>query len=230
MIVGRPLLAAVAGLLLLAAAGCSAQQSSESPKPASRSTAQPSPSGARGAGAAPVLTPTLPTLRPLEVGSRGVPAPPSGALAGGPPPTRISIPAVGVEASLVRLDLDKDGGIQVPADFNRPGWYDRSPTPGAQGAAVILGHLDSYTGPAVFWRLSELRAGDEIRVGREDGSEVRFSVDRTESYSVDGFPSFEVYGATARPELRLITCGGTYSRSRGQYLANTVAFASLTSP
>ena len=229
MIPGRRTLAAAAAALVLAAA-CSGQQ----PSPGGRAAAQTapgraSPSAAAGASQAPVLTPSTPSLRPLEVGSRGLPAPPDRALAGGPAPTRISIPAIEVDAPLVRLDLDGNGGIEVPSDFNRPGWYGRGPTPGAQGAAVILGHLDSHTGPAVFWRLSELKAGDAVLVAREDGSQVRFSVDRTESYSVDAFPSFEVYGATARPELRLITCGGSYSRTRGQYLANTVAFASLSS-
>jgi sortase (surface protein transpeptidase) len=139
------------------------------------------------------------------------------------------VPAIGIDASLVRLDLDRDGVIEVPTDFNRPGWYRRGPAPGDDGSAVILGHLDSYTGPAVFWRLSSLHPGDTILISREDGSQITFAVQRTVSYSVDAFPSFDVYGVTPRPELRLITCGGIYSASRRQYLSNVVIFATLSS-
>jgi sortase (surface protein transpeptidase) len=175
------------------------------------------------------IEPTMPSLRPLDAGSRSVPAPPDGTAGGLPAPVRLTIPSIGVDAALVRLDLNRDGSIQVPSDFDTPGWYGRGPAPGGEGAAVILGHLDSYTGPAVFWRLASLRPGDVVRVRREDGSELRFTIQRTQTYSVDSFPSFDVYGATSRPELRLITCAGTYSRSRGQYLSNVVAFATLSS-
>jgi sortase (surface protein transpeptidase) len=171
----------------------------------------------------------MPSLRPLDAGSRGVPAPPDGTAGSLPAPVRLTIPSIGVDAALVRLDLDRDGSIQVPSDFDTPGWYGRGPVPGAEGAAVILGHLDSYSGPAVFWRLASLHPGDVVRVRRQDGSELTFTIQRTQSYSVDSFPSFEVYGATSRPELRLITCAGTYSRSRRQYLSNVVAFATLSS-
>jgi sortase (surface protein transpeptidase) len=174
------------------------------------------------------IEPTLPSLKPLEAGSRGVPPPPDRPVSAAPAPVRLTIPSIGVDTPLLRLDMDRDGTIQVPSDFNTPGWYGRGPAPGAEGAAVILGHLDSNTGPAVFWRLSSLSPGDPVRIRRADGSEVRFTIQRTQSYSVDSFPSFEVYGATSRPELRLITCAGTYSRSRGQYLSNVVAFAALS--
>lgn len=157
-----------------------------------------------------------------------MPPPPNRPASGVPAPVRLTIPSIGVDAALLRLDMNPDGTIQVPSDFNAPGWYGRGPAPGGEGAAVILGHLDSYTGPAVFWGLSSLRPGDLVRIRREDGSEVRFTIQRTQSYSVDSFPSFEVYGATSGPELRLITCAGTYSRSRGQYLSNVVAFAALS--
>jgi sortase (surface protein transpeptidase) len=173
------------------------------------------------------MVPTLPSLRPLDGGGRGVPAPPGGSESTAAAPVRLSIPSIGVEAPVVRLDLNPDRTIQVPAGFDTPGWYARGPAPGEDGAAVILGHLDSYTGPAVFWRLAELHGGDQVRVRRRDGYDVTFTVERTESYPVDSFPSFDVYGSTSRPELRLITCGGTYSRARGQYLSNVVVFASL---
>jgi hypothetical protein len=193
-----------------------------------RASSPPSPSATATAARAQRAEPVLPTLKPLEIGSRGVP-PPARAVSAAPPPTRIQVPAIGIDASLVRLDLDRDGVIEVPTDFNRPGWYRRGPAPGDEGAAVILGHLDSYTGPAVFWRLSSLHPGDTILISREDGSQLTFAVQRTVSYSVDVFPSFDVYGVTPRPELRLITCGGAYSASRRQYLSNVVTFAALSS-
>jgi hypothetical protein len=215
-------------LVLAAAAGCGRPHQGPDGSGQQRRPL-PSASASAAGHSSPGLQPALPSLRPLEVGSRGIPAPPSRVAAGGPAPARISIPAIGVDASVMRLDLDPEGSIQVPSDFDRPGWYSRGPAPGMDGPAVILGHLDSYTGPAVFWRLSALSPWDVVRVAREDGSEVRFSVERTATYSVDAFPSFEVYGATSRPELRLVTCGGTYSRRRRQYLANVVVFASRSS-
>ena len=97
------------------------------------------------------------------------------------------------------------------------------------GPAIILGHLDSYTGPAVFWRLSSLHPGDAARIRREDGSELDFRIQRLSTFSTGAFPTNEVYGPTAGPELRLISCGGGYSLTRRQYLANVVAFASMGS-
>ena len=190
-------------------------------------SAPPSPSGTASSATTQKAEPVLPSLKPLEVGSRGVP-PPERTVAAGSPPTRIQIPAIGIDAPLVRLGLDRDGAIEVPSDFNRPGWYRRGPAPWDDGAAVILGHLDSYTGPAVFWRLPSLHPGDKILISREDGSQLTFAVQRTVKYSVDAFPSFDVYGVTPRPELRLITCGSTYSASRRQYLSNVVIFAALS--
>jgi sortase (surface protein transpeptidase) len=143
------------------------------------------------------------------------------------PPTHIRIPRIGVDAGLVQLDKRSDGTLEVPSDWNTPGWYARGPAPGENGPAVILGHLDSYTGPAVFWRLSALQAGDPVEIERQDGSRLTFSVVRTQAFSVDSFPTKEVYGPTAGPELRLITCGGSYSAARHEYLENVVAFARL---
>jgi sortase (surface protein transpeptidase) len=116
----------------------------------------------------------------------------------------------------------------VPHDFNQPGWYEKGPAPGDEGPAVILGHLDSYTGPAVFARLSQLQAGSEVLVDRVDGSRVRFLVDRVATFPSDAFPTDEVYGATTRATLRLITCAGRFNAGRGRYSDNVVAFATFT--
>ena len=113
------------------------------------------------------------------------------------------------------------------ADPGEVGWYTNGPAPGEQGPAVILGHLDSVTGPAVFYRLSSLRPGSAIVVSRDDGSRATFVVQRVASFPVDSFPTAEVYGATTDPELRLITCGGQYSLAQRRYLQNVVVFAVL---
>jgi hypothetical protein len=168
-----------------------------------------------------------PTVKPLDGGSSGLPAPSGVTASRSAPPTHIKIPKIGVDAGLVQLDERPDGTIQVPADWNTPGWYARGPAPGENGPAIILGHLDSFTGPAVFWQLSSLEPGDPIEIDRQDGSHLTFSVSRTATFSVDSFPTKEVYGPSSGPQLRLITCGGDYSLARHQYLSNVVAFAGL---
>jgi hypothetical protein len=190
---------------------------------AARATAKPSP-----AAASPTTIPLVPpSVVPANFGSSGLPAPAGVTTSRAAPPVRLRIPAIGVDSSLQELDVGPDGTIDVPSDASRPGWYSRGPVPGETGPAVILGHLDSYSGPAVFYRLSSLHPGDAVLVGTQDGSEWSFSVQRVATFSADAFPTSQVYGATPDPELRLITCGGTYSLSRRQYLANVVAFASL---
>jgi sortase (surface protein transpeptidase) len=168
-----------------------------------------------------------PTIRPaLDV--NGPPGPPSAVASNGSPPARVRIPSIGVDSSLGRLGLNSDGSIEVPADFNQAGWYDKGPAPGEIGPAVVLGHLDSNTGPAVFARLASLKTGAEILVIRQDGTQLRFVVERVASFSTDAFPTDQVYGVTAGPALRLITCGGNFNVGRGRYSANVVAFATLT--
>src|ERR1700716_342935 len=150
-------------LLLLAACGQSLP---------SQAAARPAPRAPTPAGGT-AMAVTEPTVRPLEIGPPG----PRWAYASQQsPPVRLRIPAIEVDSSLSRIGLNGDGTIEVPHDFNQPGWYEKGPAPGDQGPAVILGHLDSYTGPAVFWRLPTLHAGDVVEVDREDGSRVTFKV------------------------------------------------------
>jgi sortase (surface protein transpeptidase) len=144
-----------------------------------------------------------------------------------PAPVRLRIPAIHVDAGVGQLGLKPDGTIEVPADPGQAGWYAKGPAPGEPGPAVILGHLDWYTGPAVFYRLAALRPGDQVVVGRQDGSEVKFTVQRVATFPVDHFPTQDVYGITTDPALRLITCGGTFSVAQGRYLSNVVAFAAV---
>jgi sortase (surface protein transpeptidase) len=143
-------------------------------------------------------------------------------------PVALSIPSIGVRSrSIVGLGLAKDGSIEVPRDPASPGWFTPGPSPGQFGPAVIAGHVDGRDGPAVFYRLGELRRGDRVKVTREDGSTASFVVDRVKEYDKDRFPTRSVYGNTTdRAEIRLITCSGEFDEKDG-YQSNTVAFAHL---
>jgi hypothetical protein len=141
------------------------------------------------------------------------------------PPERIRIPAIGVNARVVRVGLDRAGALQVPGSWVDAGWYARGARPGEPGPAVIVGHVDSTAGPAVFYRLGALRAGAAIRVARGDGSVARFRVHRVERWPKSSFPTRLVYGATRRPTLRLVTCGGAFDGATGHYADNTIVFA-----
>jgi Sortase domain len=141
------------------------------------------------------------------------------------PPVRVEIPGIGVTSPLVRLGRNPDGTMQVPTDFQVAGWFAEGPEPGQLGPAVIAGHVDSTTGPAVFYRLRELRPGDLIRVTRADRREVRFVVESVASYPKQALPAELVYGSTTVPSLRLITCTGTFDRARRSYRDNLVVSA-----
>jgi sortase (surface protein transpeptidase) len=139
----------------------------------------------------------------------------------------LRIPAIGVSTPLARLGRLRDGSIEVPHDSNTAGWYDQGPRPGQPGPAVILGHVDSKTGPAVFYRLRALRPRDIIRVGLADGRILIFRVQRLERYPKDEFPTQAVYFPTLDRELRLITCGGEFDSAAGSYRDNIVVYATL---
>lgn len=141
-------------------------------------------------------------------------------------PEALSIPAIDVSTALVRLGRTSSGELQVPGSFGVAGWYDLGPRPGEPGPAVIAGHVDSVTGPAVFYRLGQLRYGDRVYVRRADGSTASFTVTGVLMYDKSDFPSEAVYGPVPVPQLRLITCGGTFDYARGSYLSNVVVFAS----
>ena len=144
-------------------------------------------------------------------------------------PATLSIPEIGVRTRLISLGLTKQGAVQVPSTTSVAGWYTRSPRPGAVGPAVILGHIDSYRGPGVFFRLAALAPGDPVYVRRSDGTAVEFRVTAVDSYLKDRFPTRSVYGPVPDSELRLITCGGAYDPATGHYLSNIVVYATETS-
>jgi hypothetical protein len=147
-------------------------------------------------------------------------------------PTIISIPRIGVDAPIMSLGTNPDGTVQVPSleQAMSAGWYSPGPSPGELGNAVVVGHVDSAQvgGPAVFYQLGALRAGDTIMVSRDDGSRVTFTVDDVRSYPKSQFPSDLVYGANDRAALRVVTCGGQFDEAAGSYLENVVVFATMT--
>ena len=144
------------------------------------------------------------------------------------PPIDVTLPSIGVTSPLEHLARQDDGSIAAPVDFDMAGWFSAGPQPGQPGPAVIAGHVDSRTGPAVFYRLRDLQPGDPVEVRREDGRVVTFRVTRLEQHAKDEFPSEAVYGPVPDAELRLITCGGEFDRSSGHYLDNLVVFAVAT--
>ncbi|MEU6577463.1 class F sortase [Streptomyces sp. NPDC046805] len=145
------------------------------------------------------------------------------------PPDRIRIPSIRVNAPLMGLGLTRSGSLDVPpaANKNLAGWYESGTSPGERGTAIVAGHVDNTEGPAVFYDLGALRRGAAIEIDRRDGSVAVFTVDAVEVYAAKDFPDEKVYGAAKRPELRVITCGGGYSKATG-YQGNVVVFAHLT--
>jgi hypothetical protein len=144
-------------------------------------------------------------------------------------PIRLEVPSIGVKAPVQRVGLAADGSIAVPslAQHNEAGWYDRGPTPGQFGPAILVGHADTKTGPSVFHDLVKLHPGARIQVTRADRSVAIFEVNSVEHFDKAKLPAERVYGDYARPGLRLITCGGEWIGGGIGYADNVVAFASL---
>lgn len=144
------------------------------------------------------------------------------------PPVRVRVPAIGVDSELLRLGTDAAGALVPPEDHDLAGWFAAGAVPGDVGPAVVAGHVDSVDGPAVFARIDDLAPGDVVLVDRADGTTAVFTVTGLGRYPKTDFPTEAVYGPTPRAELRLVTCGGDFDRSRGSYLDNVVVTAVLT--
>jgi sortase (surface protein transpeptidase) len=172
---------------------------------------------------APTEPTTTTTAAPPTTAATAPPAP--GVDADAAVPVRVAIPGIGVDAPLVELGLDAAGALEAPTAAEEAGWWTDGPEPGEQGPAVIAGHVDWSNGPAVFFRLDELRPGDTVEVAREDGSTVAFEVTRSERHPKAAFPTQAVYGDTTGSELRLVTCGGVFDRSTGHYEDNVIVYA-----
>ncbi|MET7683348.1 class F sortase [Streptomyces sp. NPDC005423] len=145
-------------------------------------------------------------------------------------PVKVTIPAIFIEAPVIGLDLDGKRQLGAPP-LNRPkvvGWFRNGSSPGEKGTSLLVGHRDTRTGPAIFLNLNALHRGDTVQVTRADQTVAVFTVDEVEKYAKDKFPNDKVYGTSGRPELRLMTCGGSFDKKHG-YSANVVVFAHLSS-
>lgn len=145
-------------------------------------------------------------------------------------PLSLSIPAINVESDLTAVAKNEDGTVEVPrgSNYNKPAWYQYSPTPGEVGSSVILGHVDSAEGgPSIFFNLGALKSKDRILIKRADNTTVIFQVNSTREYPKDQFPTADVYGASPGSTLKLITCSGEFDKDTRQYKNNTIVFASL---
>ncbi|MBT2275676.1 class F sortase [Rhodococcus qingshengii] len=142
-------------------------------------------------------------------------------------PVALRIPAIGVDETLIQLGLNADETVEVPLDYAKPGWFKYGPTPGNTGSSVILGHVDSFDGPAVFYQLHALTPGDRVEVTLPDGTTTRFEVTRLATYPKEQFPAEEVYGEHGYSALQLVTCGGEFDPATRSYESNVIAYTSL---
>ena len=173
-----------------------------------------------------------PALRPVAAGVAALPAPtgpivapPQSAAAQVARPVSLTIPLIGVKTNLITLGLAAGGAMQVPSTSTVAGWFTGSPRPGAVGSSIIVGHIDNKQRHGVFYRLSELRSGDDVFVKRADGTTAEFRVTEVQTYLKDHFPTDTVYGPTPDAELRLITCGGAFDSTTHHYLSNIIVYA-----
>ena len=145
-------------------------------------------------------------------------------------PTKVSVPTIGAESSLIATGLKADGSLEVPPLSNpmQASWYDESPTPGSLGPSVILGHVNGSGKPGIFYRLKDIKAGEQILVDREDGQTAVFTVANIDTVPKAAFPAEQVYADTPDSQLRLITCGGIFDPAARSYEANIVVYANLT--
>lgn len=196
------------------------------PSPATpTATATPQPARLPLAVDATVL-PMLPVLAPVATPT-ATPAPAVTPLPAAGLPQRLRIPRLRIDAAVEHVGLAPDGAMDAPKRYDTVGWYKLGARPGEIGSAVMAGHLDSKTGPAIFWRLSELRPGDDIFVRSDDGVERRFVVEESTSYRFDQAPLERIFTAADRVRLNLVTCHGSFDRRSQNYDQRLVVYAAL---
>jgi hypothetical protein len=196
----------VAGVLSIIAAGCVTWGLSEHQHPLPGPVSAPSTLG----------TVPVPTAAPVAVVAHSA-------------PVSLRVPAIALSVPLSLLGLNADGSVQVPTNDIEPGWFDLGPSPGQIGSAVILGHVDTYQGPGVFFNLRTLLPGDQVQVSLADGAVTNFAVTSVVMYSKAQFPAQEVYQSHGTSALQLVTCGGTFDTQTGHYLSNIVVYTSFVS-
>jgi Sortase domain len=219
-------LAVVAGVALVAGAGCfgeawrSAGQQHLMPAVSNRSGVVAPRNALTETGS---LVPTAPTTTVSTSSNVGLRAPTRVA-----PPVRVEIPVVGLSAAIVPVGLTASGDMEIPLP-TIAGWYELGPAPGAVGPAVLVGHVDSKSGPAVFYRLTAVHVGDTVVVERADGSRARFLISAVTVVRKAVFPIGAVFAPTPVPSLRLITCTGPFDPRSHHYTDSLIAWAEATS-
>ena len=211
---GMAVVLAVAGVFLLLpprAVGTLLPPATEPPAPVIEADGPPDLAGGSARTPPPVRADPVSVHQPLSVASG--------------PSARIRVDAIGVDARVIPLDVGVDRRLQVPEESSVAGWWQGGAEPGEPGPTVVVGHVDSYQGPAVFYRLRDLGVGDEVVVTVADGDSVSYRVTGTQEVPKDDFPTEAVYGHTPGPTLRLITCGGPFDRTTGHYRHNIIVFA-----
>lgn len=218
----RALVAAgVVSALVSGLGGCAGGGEPTAAAPAGTTSAESTPPVAKRSPGGPSWGPVTAPQSPV--------APPTDHAGAGVRPLAVSIPSIGVRSSLIPLALIRGSGeLAAPEDFGQAGWYEDGPTPGNPGPSVIAGHVDSRDGPAIFFRLRELRPGDAVQVSRSDGTTARFAVTGVERYPKAAFPTQRVHGPTPDRALRLITCGGSFDQAKRSYRDNVVVYAVRT--
>jgi hypothetical protein len=196
----------VSGVLLVVAVGCIGWGVRQHQHPLAPPVASP---------AATVTTP-VPTVVPVAVVAYSV-------------PVSLRVPAIALSVPLSTLGLNADGTVQVPDNDTEPGWFRLGPSPGEIGSAVILGHVDTYQGPGIFFQLRALQAGDSVQVTLTDGAVTTFVVTSVVQYEKAQFPARQVYASQGTSELQLVTCGGAFDSQTGHYLSNVVVYTSFVS-
>lgn len=181
-------------------------------EPAATATPAPSPAVSVQVPTVPPAAVTLPTPRPIERTE---------------PPVRLRIPTLGVDAAVQWVGIDADGRMGIPSNYDDVAWYEPGPAPGTPGNSVIAGHLDSTTGPAIFFKLRDLKPGDEIISLTAAGKEYRFVVTTSEVYDADNAPLDRIFGTSVNPRLNLITCDGAFDRSSREYDKRLVVYSEL---
>ena len=194
-------------------------------------TMAPAPTTANDEAAGAPAAPAAPSAPPTP-SATAAPAPAAPVAADatyvhpvGVEPAKLSVPAMDLSENLIPLGIQANGEMEVPVDYDDVGWFTGGGKPGGFGPTVIAGHVDSRSGPAVFFRLGEMVAGDRFTLTGADGADYEYEVYKAESYKKAEFPTVAVFGATTVDEVRLITCGGEYNTAIGRYVDNLVVYA-----
>lgn len=197
-------LALTVSLMASCATGASGVEQEQSPSTTSRPSA---------------VAQTVPGAEAGDRASRQTPA----------DPVELRVPSIGLREGVIDLAIQDDGTLEEPDDWDDVGWFADGPRPGERGPTVFAGHVDSASGPAVFFRVLELSRGDAVEVSAADGSVHSYRVDRVEDHPKDDFPTREVFGLSPEDELRLVTCTGEFDGADRRYLDNRVVFATAVS-